>query len=185
MEINKSFLGELNPHDFPRMSIQLPTGFNVYEEKHKRYYFKKWGKGAKTPTIFLIYEPPQFFIMLFPEAKKQGITDNYSFIKRSMEANLDNLQNLHDAFFVVMKGIFIPDTGNQNNTKMEQFTVGDRKCFINYNLGPKENYFDCNIADKDDSYYKIYIKDMDKKLDLEKVAAIISTLKPGPKSLDF
>jgi len=94
-----------------------------------------------------------------------------------MFAKFNDIKTLTDAFFVIMKGIFIPNLGNQNNVKMIQLSIGDKRGFINYNLAKPENYFDCDIFNKNGDFFKVYIKDKGARLDLETVFAIISTLK--------
>jgi hypothetical protein len=75
-----------------------------------------------------------------------------------------------------MKGIFTPDLGNQKDVKMAQFTVLDKRGFINYNLTGPDHYFDCNIFNTNQDFFKIYIKDKGASLDLDKVLTIISTV---------
>jgi hypothetical protein len=127
-----------------------------------------------TPTIYVLYEPPDFFIDLFPQLKKQGISDNYGFIKRIMFAKSKEVKNLTDTFFMIMKGIFTPDLGDQKNVRMVEFKLADKKGFINYNLGKPDNYFDCNVISNAGDFFKIYIKDKGATLDLNQVLAIIS-----------
>jgi hypothetical protein len=103
-----------------------------------------------------------------------------------MYANLDNLKNVTDAFFVIMKSIFIPDLGNQDSARMAEFKNANLKGFINYNLTKEGNYFDCNITDEKDVFFKIYIKDKTRQLDLEKVKLVTSTVKAiDNERLDF
>jgi hypothetical protein len=159
------------------MFIRLPKGFNVTQETVKKYYYKRKGHKWPQADIYLVYQPPQFFINLFPEVKQRGISDNYTFIASLISARTNYIQGVLDTFFVIMKGIFTPDIGDQDMAVMAQFSLADRKGFINYNLGRRENYFDCNVITADDSFFKIYIKDKTAGLDLDKVLAIISTVK--------
>ena len=94
-----------------------------------------------------------------------------------MSAKINEVKTLNDAFFIIMKGIFTPDLGDQTKVKMARFVTNDKKGFINYNLSKKENFFDCNIFDEEKNFFKIYIKDRRAALDLEKVFTIISTVK--------
>ena len=75
-----------------------------------------------------------------------------------------------------MKSVFTPDIGDQKNVKIVKFKTADNKGFITYNFTASENYFDCDVIKDDDAFLKVYIKDKDRKLDLDKVIAIISTL---------
>ena len=59
---------------------------------------------------------------------------------------------------------------------MADFTLSDKKGFINYNLSEKDSYFDCNVFNQQGYYFKIYIKDMGARLDLDKVLMFISTV---------
>jgi hypothetical protein len=95
-----------------------------------------------------------------------------------MYAQLNRVKNITDAFFVIMKSIFIPDIGSPGSAKMIKFQTGKFSGFINYSITNKNNYFDCNVLDNDDNFFKVYIKDEAAQLDLNKVFAIISTLKP-------
>lgn len=174
-EINKEYLQELLPYKSPKMTIKIPRGFSVYQEAIKKVYYKKMKRPHQEAVIYLLYQTPNFFIDLFPKVKKQGVQDNYEFIKCVMYAKLKNIENLTDVFFAVMKGIFIPDLGKQRNVIMAQFAIGDKRGFINYNLGKPDNYFDCNVINKQGDFFKVYIKDRGASLNLDKVLAIIST----------
>lgn len=175
--INKEYSAELLPYKFPKMEICLPKGFAVVQEGIKKIYYKKRKEQHSGAVIYLLREEPNFFVNLFPRLNRQGIIDDYEFIKRTMYAKLRDVKNLTDAFFVIMKGIFTPDLGDQKNVKMAQFRIADKKGFINYTLSHSENYFDCNIIDNDNNFFKIYIKDSGATLDLNKVLTIISTVK--------
>ena len=175
--INKEYIAELLSYRLPKMAISTPKDMTVIKEKIKKAYYKKKRKGLSGGVIYLLQEEPYFFMNLFPQLKKQGIQDDYGFIKRVMSTRLEEIKNLDDAFFVIIKGIFIPDLGDQNNLKMSQFIIADKRGFINYNLGKDDNYFDCNIIDEQGNLFKVYIKDKGAKLDLDKVMAIISTVK--------
>lgn len=174
LDINKEYFAELLTLKFPNMEIAVPKGFDVVQEAIKKVYHKKKRSQHSGAVIYLLHEPPNFFINLFPHLKEQGIIDNYEFIRRVMYAKLKDTENLTDAFFVIMKGIFIPDLGKQENVRMVQFEVADKKGFINYNLGKPGNYFDCNVIDNEGDFFKIYIKDKGATLDLNQVMAIIS-----------
>lgn len=175
--INKEYSAGLLTIKLEKVEIAVPRGFNVVQEAVKKVYYKKMKGHYSGAVIYLLYEPPDFFIDLFPRLKKQGITDNYKFVRRVMYARLKDTENLTDAFFVIMKGIFTPDLGSQDNVRMAQFKVADKKGFINYNLGKADNYFDCNVIDDEGGFFKIYIKDKAATLNLDNVMAIVSTAK--------
>lgn len=174
--INKEYAQELIPYQFPKMAISIPKGFAIVQETIKKVYYKRSGRPQGGPVIYALYKEPGFFVNLFPQSKGRGIKDNYEFIKQTMYAKPADIKNINDAFFVIMKGIFIPDLGEQNNVKMIKFNFADKKGFINYNLSKPDSYFDCNVVNNEDTYFKIYIKDKAANLDLDKVFVIISTL---------
>lgn len=173
-DINKDYLLELLPYKFPKMSISVPKGFTVSQERIKKVYYKKHKDNGA--IIYLLSEEPNFFVNLFPQLNKEGIRDDYEFIRRTMYADLGGIKNLTDTFFVIMKSLFTPDVGDQNSLKMAQFSMPRKRGFINYNLSKSGNYFDCNVIDNNGNFFKIYIKDAAARLDLDKVLAIISTL---------
>jgi hypothetical protein len=174
LDSNKEYFAELLPYKFPKIEIAVPRGFDIVQETIKKVYYKRKMRQHNTPTIYVLYEPPDFFIDLFPQLKKQGISDNYGFIKRIMFAKSKEVKNLTDTFFMIMKGIFTPDLGDQKNVRMVEFKLADKKGFINYNLGKPDNYFDCNVISNAGDFFKIYIKDKGATLDLNQVLAIIS-----------
>lgn len=174
--VDEEYIAGLIPYIYPEVEVRLPKGFTVVKQVDKRVYYKKWKKRAKGATIYLLHEPPDYFIRLFPQLKGQSVKSDFDFVSRLMHARVSEINNVTDAFFVVMKGIFIPDLADQNNVKILHFSGQGRKGFIGYNIGEKESYFDCNIVGPD-GFFKVYIKDKTKTLDLEKVAAILSTLK--------
>jgi hypothetical protein len=96
-----------------------------------------------------------------------------------MYANLNKVNEITDAFFVIMKSIFTPDIGQQNICRMISFEMGDKRGFVNYTMVKPNNYFDCNVLDAEGNFFKIYIRDIGGRLDLNKVFDIISTLKPA------
>ncbi|MCX5701801.1 MAG: hypothetical protein NTW64_02325, partial [Candidatus Omnitrophica bacterium] len=154
----------------------VPRGFSLIKEAVKKIYYKKNKRLDKGAVMYLLFVEPNFFTTLFPQANKQGINDDYEFMRRTMYAKLKDIKNLTDVFFVVMKCIFTPDLGDQKNVKMLYLQMPDRKGFINYNIAKTGNYFDCNIVNSNGNFFKIYIKDKVATLDLNKVFAIISTV---------
>jgi hypothetical protein len=175
-KINKEYIAELLPYEFPKMSIYAPKGFTIIKERIKKVYYKRNKRQHSGNVIYLLREDPNFFTNLFPQLTKQGIDSDYEIIKRTMFARLKDIKNLTDTVFVIMKSIFIPDLGDLRNVKMVQFMLTDKKGFINYNLDKSGNYFDGYIIDSGGNFYKIYIKDKEASLDLDKVLAIISTV---------
>lgn len=173
--INSEYLSGLLPYKLAEVQIRIPKEFKAIEQKVVKEYYKRNRHKYNAATMYLLYKKPNFFINLFPRVQAQGIYDDYEFISRVMYASPADIHNLLDAFFVVMKGIFIPDLGEQNNVKMVKFTSSTQRGVIGYNIGEKENYFSCDIIAKD-GFYKIYIKDKAKLLDLEKVFSIVSTI---------
>jgi len=176
-ELNKEYADTLVPQKFPKMSISIPKGFNLIQELIKRRYYKR-RRTEDTPVIYLLRQEPNAFIKLYPDVKKQGILNNYEFIRRLMYANLSKVNNITDAFFTIMKSVFTPDIGPQNICRMVEFKLNGKRGFINYTMAKPNNYFDCNVLDPGDNFFKVYIKDTGGRLDLNNVFAIISTLKP-------
>lgn len=176
-EIKQNYIAELIPYKFQDMQLLLPKGFTVVKETIKKVYYKKHKRLDKGAVVYLLYEKPGFFVDLFPQIKKQGIDGNYKFLGAMMNMRPRDIQNLAGTFFMVMKSIFIPDLGRQDNIKMAQFALKDKKGFISYSIGDKENYFNCDITDNKDNFFKLYIKDKAGALNLDKVLAVISTIK--------
>lgn len=174
----EDYLQELVPQNFPRMSILCPKGFTIIQELIKRPYYKKNKRQEKGGVIYLLYQEPGEFLKLYPDVRKQGVNNNYEFISRLSSANLNKVKNITDAFFVIMKSVFTPDIGSQKIVRMIEFQAYQFRGFINYNLSRPNSYFDCNIMDSRDNFYKVYIKDKENRLDLNKVFRIISTIKP-------
>lgn len=182
--ISQEYISGLLPYKFPKMEILLPKGFSVTQERVKKAYYKKKGGSLNNGAlIYLFHEEKGFFINLFPRLRKEGISDDYEFIKRIMYANEKDIKNLTDVFFVIMKSIFTPDLGGQNNAVMATFSMEAFRGFINYNLSKPNQYFDCNIINSTGAYFKVYIKDIAGALDLNKVLAIITTIKETGQSV--
>lgn len=176
-QINNEYINTLVPHNFPKISATFPKGFNIVQELIKKDYYKKRHNNNQA-IIYLLFQEPREFIKLYPNVQKAGIVNNYEFIHRLNYASLKQINNITDAFFIIMKSVFSPDIGNQSTAKMIKFELDDKKGFINYSMAKPNNYFDCNIIDGDDNFFKVYIKDIGARLDLNNVFAIISTLKP-------
>lgn len=177
--INDNYLQEYIPYKFPKIEIYAPKGFKVVQELIKKPYYIKRKPRNGEPVIYLLHQAPGYFPAIFPQLKNIGIANNYDFLRNVMFARISQINNINDAFFVVMKGIFIPDLGDQNNAVMTKFKLGKMSGFINYNLGKKINYFDCTMVSNEGDFFKIYIKDTQATLDLEKVFTIISTISNG------
>jgi len=176
-QINSEYIDTLVRRAFPRMSISAPKGFNLIQELIKKPYYKK-RHAHNQAVIYLLIQEPGALIKLYPDVQKQGVRDNYEFIRRLMYANLNGVENITDAFFLIMKSVFTPDIGNQGTAKMIRFQLFDLKGFINYSMAKPNNYFDCNVFDSAGNFFKVYIRDIGARLDLNNVFAIISTLKP-------
>ncbi|KPK97863.1 MAG: hypothetical protein AMJ95_07010 [Omnitrophica WOR_2 bacterium SM23_72] len=172
--IDDKFINSLIPYKFPKMNIAIPKGFSVMQETIKKVYYKKKKLSHAEKVVYLLHQPSDFFVGLYPQLKKQGVKDDYEFIRRIMYANLNRIKNVTDAFFVIMKGIFTPDLGDQKNVKMVEFQTQDKRGFINYNLS--NTAFDCNVISEKGGFFKVYIKDKEASLDLAQVLAIINTL---------
>ncbi len=175
--ISPEYLNSLVPQKFPKMSISVPKGFTLVQELVKKVYYKK-RHVFNQATIYLLRQEPFAFIKLYPDVQKQGVKDNYEFIRRLMYANLEKTENITDAFFVIMKSVFTPDIGNQSIAKMIRFTINNKSGYINYTMAKPVNYFDCNVLDAQGNFFKVYIKDTGAQLDLNKVYGILSTIKP-------
>jgi hypothetical protein len=175
--LHKKYLSELLLYKFPGLNIYLPRGFTVIKENIKKVYFKSSQHKQKEANIYLISLGQDFFIKLFPHLVRQGVTSDYEFFRRTMNARIPEIDSLTDTFFVIIKSTFIPYLGNQKNVKMIKFIQDDKKGFINYNLDISGNFFDCNIFNNRGDYFKVYIKDQNTTLDLDKVFTIISTVK--------
>jgi len=175
--VDSEYLDTLIPHTFPKMSVSVPKGFTLIQELIKKRYYKKRHSNNRAVINLLIQEPGAF-IKLYPNVQKQGVKDNYEFISRLMYANLESVENITDAFFLIMKSVFTPDIGNQSTAKMIKFQLPGLKGFINYSMAKPDNYFDCNVSDEAGNFFKVYIKDVGAHLDLNNVFAVISTLKP-------
>ncbi|MFA4989291.1 MAG: hypothetical protein WC576_00770 [Candidatus Omnitrophota bacterium] len=170
---------ELLALEFPKTKLSVPKGFKVVEELVKKPYYKKKSSRTAEAVIYILYEPKDFFVNLFPQVKKAGIKDNYAFMRSLMSAQETKINNINDAFFVILKSIFTPNLGDQQEVKMLQFQAEGRNYFINYNLSGAINFFDCSIIAPSGEFFKIYIKDTGKVLDLNKAFTIASGITPN------
>jgi len=179
-EINKAYLEELKHYRFEDLEISIPKEIKLVKNDISRAYYKKRAWRTAGSIAYVFCQPPNTFIALYPQMKKEGIQDDYAFMQRIMYANYNSVRTLSDTFFVIMKSIFIPDLGDQKRVQMIKFKGTDKKGFISYNVDSKEHYFDCNMYDKDGNFFKVYIKDRAGVLDLKKVFTILSTVKKIP-----
>jgi hypothetical protein len=177
-ELDKAYLKTLLPYELKELAIRAPKGFDVVRGRITKEYYKRKRKEQRHsgPTIYMLYEKPGFFLSLFPQLKEKGIKNNLDFVQRVMYTRAEEARDLTDVFFVVMKSIFTPDIGDQNTAEMLEFIMAGKEGFLNYNLTNEGNYFDCNIVSDNDDFFKVYIKDKNSSLDLNKALAIISTL---------
>ena len=63
------------------------------QELIKKVYYKK-RHVRNQAVIFLLRQEPGAFIKLYPDVQKQGVRDNYEFMRRLMYANLKNVENI-------------------------------------------------------------------------------------------
>ncbi|MFA5311289.1 MAG: hypothetical protein WC355_03135 [Candidatus Omnitrophota bacterium] len=175
-EAEKEYTGIFIPYKFSKMSLSAPRGFTVVQELEKKTYYKKRLNRKKESVIYAFRQDPGYFIKLFPQVKSAGIKDNYDFIRRLSFARTDQVKNITDAFFVILKSIFTPDIGSQHKAVMASFSISGKRGFISYNLFDEEYYFDCNLVNENGDFFKLYIKDLGARLQMDEVLAIISTL---------
>lgn len=175
-EVNREYLRELTPYRFPKMLISVPKGFSVVQERIKKVYYKKGARERPESVIYIDQQDKDFLINLFPRLKKYGIKDDFDLMKNTMSAKIENINNLNNAFFVILKSVFIPDLGDQNKAQMIEVEIGNKKGFINYNVSGKDNFFDCNMFDNNGNFFKVYIKDTGANLDIDKALTIVSTV---------
>ncbi len=175
--VDKDYINMMIPYKFPDLELSLPKGYRVVKEEIKKSYHHDKRKAQEEESIYIVAKKKGFFPGLFPQLEKDGIKTNYEFYLRTINSNLNQLHNLNDAFFVIMKSIFTPDLGNQGLVKMANISINGAKGFISYNLSNSGNYFDCIIFDKKDDFFKLYIKDTGSKLDLYKIYSILSTVR--------
>ncbi len=181
--INEKYLFGLPYSELGAIQICTPMEFKLVKQRVTKVY-KEEAFKARGSAIYLLCEPPNFFVNLFPQSRQYGINSDYDFIRTVMNVDLDEISNISGAFFAIMKGIFTPDLGDQSNVKIVKVTNRKFKGFISYNFGGDGNYFDCNIFDNENNYFKVYIKDLKKMLDMNKVLAIISSIKKVDSSLE-
>jgi len=178
------YIENLHECNLEQIRIQAPDGFKIVKQKIVIRYYKKKKDISNGSTIYIVQKPVGFFVNLFSEIAQGDVKNDYDFVSRVMNAKINKIGNLKDAFFVIMKGIFTPDLGDQASVKIVKVKVGKMNGFISYNYEPQANYFDCNLIEEGGGYYKVYIKDKAKKLDLDKVVSIISTIRLTDKSAE-
>lgn len=175
--VNEAYLFGLPYCELHEIQICVPENFKVIKQKVTLKNYKNKAYKQDNSVIYLLFEKPKFFVNLFPEARKVNITDDYEFLSRIMNAHIDEVRNLTDGFFVIMKGVFTPDLGDQKTVKIVKLRTEKLKGFVSYNLIESGNYFDCNLIDNENNFFKVYIKDKEKQLDMDKVITLISTMK--------
>jgi hypothetical protein len=176
-KVDKRYLAELTRYTLSGLQILAPKNFTLVKERVHKVYYKRKARQQAGSVIYLLHQPPGFFMNLFPQARKQGVKNDYEFFLHTMYATIEGMNDFSDAFFVIIKTIFTPGMGDQKEIKIIEFSSPHQKGFVTFNLTPKENYFDCNIIDSQGDFLKVYIKDKGATLDLDKVLQIISTLK--------
>jgi len=180
--IDEGYVRTLKRQDIGNVKVSVPSGISTKYEEIKRFNYRKGRKVNDRLTIsgssmFIFCKSKNFFTGLFPQLKEIGISSDLDFISRVMSGNFEHMNNLTDAFFVIMKGIFTPDLGDQKSAKIIRFSSLGKNGFISYNQTPQGNYYDCNVVDEQGIFFKLYMRDKRKKLDLDKVFAIMSTVK--------
>ncbi len=175
--LNEEYLYGLPYCELYEIQICVPENFKVIKQKVTLRNYKNKAYKREKSTIYLLFEKPKFFVNLFPEARKVNIQDDYEFLARIMNAHIDAVRNLTDVFFVIMKGVFTPDLGDQKNVKIVKLKTENLRGFVSFNLSESGNYFDCNLIDNENNFFKVYIKDKEKQLDMDKVITLISTMK--------
>jgi len=188
--IDDEFIASLHEYDLDQIHIHTPEGFKVVKQKIVIRYYKKKKDRTRGSAIYIVQKPEDFFVTIFSDIIKGSISNDYDFVSRVMNAKINSIVNLKDAFFVIMKGIFTPDLGDQASVKIVKVKIGKMNGFISYNYETLANYFDCNLLEDGGGYYKVYIKDKAKNLDLDKVVSMLSTMRlndkvPTGKILDF
>ncbi|RKY31073.1 MAG: hypothetical protein DRP74_05670 [Candidatus Omnitrophota bacterium] len=178
-QINPVYIKKLQPFKLDEIEICAPQNFTVIKEKIRKAYYKKErdSADANRDTIYLLYEGPGFFMNLFPRLKQRGVKDDYEFLTRTMYAQTNKISGFTDTFFVIIKSIFIPNLGNFEKVVMLKYSAADKKGYINYSLDRAGNYFDCNLIDAEEHFFKIYIINKSADLSLEDVFSIISTIR--------
>ena len=170
------------PKGEPGLEINMPKDFTVVKQMVSKGYFKKFKFRGKGSVAYMLYRAPGYFVNLYPQLKTQGIMDDHTFLRRTMYAREGDVQDIVDAFFVIMKTVFTPGLGDWKALKMAQFTSRDKEGFISYNFTPQAHYFDCNMFDSKGDFLKLYIKDKQAKMGLDELFAILSTFKVVERS---
>ncbi|RJO64309.1 MAG: hypothetical protein C4540_04145 [Candidatus Omnitrophota bacterium] len=175
-QIDKNYILSLARYKIEEIEIALPKDFFVIKEQIYRAYYKKRKRTEKDSIAYLLYQNPDFFQSLFPQLKKYSLKNNYDFLSRILNARTPDIKDLPSTLFVILKSIFTPDIGPGSNIKIARFSVADKRGFITYNYTKEGNYFNCDIVNSKQEFFKVYLKDKKKELDIDKVLTIISTL---------
>jgi len=183
--IDQDYVKELIPYNVEGIRISIPKGFSFIKQNVMKVYYKR----KKVPieqqsVIYILARDKDFFVSLFPQFKKNGIANDYDFLWRTMNAKTREIKNLNDAFFSIMKSIFTPNLGDQKNLKILNFTSNGKRGFISYSSDSWGSYFDCNLLDARDNFFKLYIRDKRSVLDVNKILAILSTLNRQENTLN-
>jgi hypothetical protein len=173
--LDRDYIASLKRFDFPGLEISLPKDFKAVKQQFSKVYYKKRLRRLSGSVAYLLYEPRDFFVKLFPYLAARGITDDYQFLDRTMSARLDTIRDMTDTFFVIMKGIFTPDLGAQSGVRIVRFYLPDRKGFISQSSDSGMAYYDSNMIDNSGNFFKVCIKDKDGDLTLDNFLAILST----------
>lgn len=175
---DKAFQSTLVPFRMPGVELYAPRRFTVIKERIKKVYYKRQRRVHKGQSIYVLSQPPDFFLDLFPQYRARGIQDDHQFFSRVMHAQLSAIEGTSDAFFVVIKSLFTAGLGEeQSGVKIVEFEGEGKKGFIAYNKSAGVNYFDCNIFTQDRQFFKLFVRDESLELGLQDVLTIISTVR--------
>jgi len=160
------------------VQICAPETFKIVKQHLTKIFPGSKSYSNHASIIYLFYGNKDFFVNLFPQLTiNKVIKNDYEFLNKMESSSIKEIHTLTDAFFSIMKSILTPDLGNQYEVKIARIITEEFKGFISYNTANTHNYFDCNILTKDGVFLKIYIKDKEKELDLDKVIAILASIK--------
>lgn len=178
--VSEQVLAQLRPTRMENVELGVPKEFVIFKGALKRSYYKKWPPKSAGSQIHLLTQPKNYFVRLNPQVMAQGVSDDYEFLRRVQDARLDRIRSISDAFFVIMKGIFTPDLGDQKDLRTVTFTLPGKRGFLTESHASEGDFYDCNFFDDRDRYFKLYIKDLNRSLSRSGVLAIVSTVRIRP-----
>ncbi len=178
--VSEQVLSRLKPTRMEDVELGVPKEFVIVKGALKRSYYKKWPPKSAGSQIHLLTQQKNYFVQLNPQVAAQGVRDDYEFLRRVQDARLDRIRSVTDAFFVIMKGIFTPDLGDQTDVRMGTFILPGKRGFLTESHAAEGDFYDCNFFDDRDRYFKLYIKDPTRSLSRAGVLAIVSTVRIRP-----